>query len=286
MIYHRLTAPRCHVINIVRIVWKNYIGLGRVRDVANRVKGSMKPATTVTKLCRVMEQFQERQSFGITDLARRTELLPSDVHRILTSLRAFGYIEQDPETRKYRLGFSLLRLGLTVFRRDHLRENAAATHLALLDGRELKVFLVDQVEGPNDSIFSDHLGASERLHCSALGKTIIANLSPDIALPALEKSGLTKCTRNTITDMSILEQQFEGIRRLGYAVDREECVNGVCCLAVPLRDHAGNVVGAISTSMPASEFIAWDESRLGGHLKAAALNVSATLGGASQAASG
>ena len=49
----------------------------------------MKPATTVTKLCRVMEQFQERPSFGITDLARRTELLPSDVHRILTSLRAF-----------------------------------------------------------------------------------------------------------------------------------------------------------------------------------------------------
>src|SRR5205807_8358416 len=58
------------------------------------------PATTVTKLCRVMEQFHERQSFGITDLARRTELLPSDVHRILTSLRAFGYIEQDPETKK------------------------------------------------------------------------------------------------------------------------------------------------------------------------------------------
>ena len=60
----------------------------------------MKTATTVTKLCRVMEQFQERQSFGITDLARRTELLPSDVHRILASLRVFGYIEQDPDTKK------------------------------------------------------------------------------------------------------------------------------------------------------------------------------------------
>src|ERR1700724_1426964 len=84
----------------------------------------MKPATTVTKLCRVMEQFQERQSFGITDLARRTELLPSDVHRIVTSLRSFGYIEQDPETKRYRLGFSLVRLGLTVFRRNQLHEKA------------------------------------------------------------------------------------------------------------------------------------------------------------------
>src|SRR5258708_39058423 len=111
----------------------------------------MRTATSVTKLCRVMEQLQERQPLGITDLARRTELLPSDVHRILASLRAFGYIEQAPETRKYRLGFSLLRLGLTAFRRNQLHGKAhpglarlshkiaAATRLARLDGRELQV---------------------------------------------------------------------------------------------------------------------------------------------------
>ena len=248
----------------------------------------MKTATTVTKVCRVMEQFRERQSFGITDLARRTELLPSDVHRILASLRAFGYIEQDPETRKYRLGFSLLRLGLTAFRRNQLHEKAhpvlarlshkiaAATRLALLDGRELKVFLADRVEGPNDPMFGDHLGGLKLLHCTALGKTIIASLSRDSTRAALEKSGLARCTRHTITDISILEQQMEEIRRLGYAVDREESLEGVCCLASPLRDHAGTVVGAISTSMLSSQFNSWDESRLGAHLKAAALNVSAS----------
>jgi IclR family KDG regulon transcriptional repressor len=250
----------------------------------------MKTATTVTKLCRVMEQFQERQSLGITDLARRTELLPSDVHRILTSLRVFGFIEQDPETKKYRLGFSLLRLGLTALRRNQLGEKAhpvlvglsqkvaAATQLAQLDGRELKVFLVDRVKGPSDLVFGDHLGGSARLHCTALGKTITANLSPDIAISALEKAGLTRCTRHTITDRSILGQQFEEIRRLGYAVDREEYSKGLCCLASPLRDDAGTVVGAISTSMPSNQFIGWDESRLGSHLKAAALCLSAALG--------
>ena len=250
----------------------------------------MKPATTVTKLCRVMEQFQERPSFGITDLARRTELLPSDVHRILTSLRAFGYVEQDPETKKYRLGFSLLRLGLTVFRRNQLREKAhpvlvrlsqkiaSATYLALLDERELKVILVDQVEGPNDPVFRDHLGGSERLHCTALGKIIMANVSRDLALSALEKSSLTRCTRHTITDLSTLEQQFEEIRRLGYAVDREEYANGVGWLASPLRDQTGSVVGAIGTSMSSAQFLAWDESRLAAQLKSVALHVSATLG--------
>jgi DNA-binding IclR family transcriptional regulator len=75
----------------------------------------MKPATTVTKVCRILEQFQERQSLGIADLARGTGLLPSDVHRILASLRAHHYIWQDPETKKYRLGVALMRLGLTAF---------------------------------------------------------------------------------------------------------------------------------------------------------------------------
>ena len=249
----------------------------------------MKTATTVAKLCRVIEQFQDHQSFGLTDLARRAELLPSDVHRILASLRVFGYIEQDPESRKYRLGFSLLRLGLAAFNRNQLCEKAhpvlrrlsaeiaATTRLAFLDRRELKVFLVDQVRGPSDMVFGDHLGGAERLHCTALGKTIVANLSQDIAVSALEKSGLTRLTRRTITERSILERQFKEIRIFGYAVDREECISGVCCLASPLRDTAGDVIGAISTSMPSSEFIAWDESRLGARIKAAALRVSTSI---------
>jgi DNA-binding IclR family transcriptional regulator len=188
-------------------------------------------------------------------------------------------------------------LGLTAFRRNQLHDKAhpllvrlshqigAATRLALLDGRELKVFLVDRVEGPTDQVFGDHLGESKRLHCTALGKTVIASLSPDIAHSALEKAGLAKCTRHTITDVSILEQQLEEIRRLGYAVDREESENGVCCLASPLRDHAGNVLGAISTSMPYSQFDVWDESHLGAHIKAAALHVKTSLG-LSETASG
>jgi DNA-binding IclR family transcriptional regulator len=250
----------------------------------------MKTATTIIKACRVLEQFRERQSLGITDLARRTELLPSDIHRILTSLRSVGYIEQDLQTKKYRLGFSLVRLGLTVLRRNQLHERAhpvlvrlshqigASTRLALLDGRELKVLLVDRVEGPNDQIFGDHPGESKRLHSTALGKTIIAGLSRDIARSALEKTGLAKCTRHTITDIFALERQLEEIRRLGYAIDREESLNGVCCLAVPLLDRAGNPLGAISTSMPCSQFTEWNESLLGAHIRAAARCVEAKMG--------
>ena len=247
----------------------------------------MKTATTVTKLCRVMEQLQGHESFGITDLARRTDLLPSDVHRLLASLRIRGYIEQDPETRRYRLGFSLLRLA--AFHRDELCQKAhpvlarlarrigATTRLALLDQRDLKVFLVDRVAGPIDLVHEDHVGRSEPLHCTALGKAAIANLSDDIVFSALEKTGLPRRTHRTITDEFTLKQQLEGVRRLGYAIDFEEAVRGICCLAVPLTNSCGAVVGAISASMPSQQFVAWDEALLATHLKTAALRVSATL---------
>src|SRR5579875_2939795 len=111
----------------------------------------MKVATTVTKVCRIIEQFQNQQSLGITEIAKNTGLLPSDVHRIVTSLRANHYVDQDPETKKYQLGMTMMRLGLTAFERNLLREKArpvladlskrigATTHLGLLDEQRLEL---------------------------------------------------------------------------------------------------------------------------------------------------
>src|SRR5947209_1816136 len=82
----------------------------------------MKPATTVTRVCRILGEFKHRPSIGVTDLARRLDLLPSDIHRILASLRIYGYVEQNPATKRYQLGTGLLRLGLTTFQRNVLQE--------------------------------------------------------------------------------------------------------------------------------------------------------------------
>jgi DNA-binding IclR family transcriptional regulator len=67
-------------------------------------------ATTVTKVCRILTEFKGQSSLGVTQIAHRTGLLPSDVHRLLHSLRVYGYIEQNPHTRKYSIGSELLSL--------------------------------------------------------------------------------------------------------------------------------------------------------------------------------
>lgn len=237
-----------------------------------------------------MEQFRERQSLGIADLARGTGLLPSDVHRILSSLRANCYIDQDPETKKYRLGIALIHLGLTAFKRNLLREKAqpilvrlskrlgATTYLGLLDGRRLELLLMEQINGPTTAMSQVHLGETEQLHCTALGKVILASLDRRTLASVLQKSGMPRCTCRTMTDAAALEQQLEQVRRGGFAVDCEEFISGLCCIGSSIRDCTGTLVGAISASMPTSRFLVWKEAQLGAILKTAAGDLSAALG--------
>jgi DNA-binding IclR family transcriptional regulator len=288
---NRVPAQRVSTVYNVAVKLGGGVILSPCLDASSSLKkAALKPATTVTKVCRIIEEFRDRKSLGVTDLARRTTLLPSDVHRILASLRANGYVDQDPETKKYRLGFALVRLGLTAFQRNELREKAqpilvrlsrqigASMHLGIFDRRELEIVMIDQIDASTDNMFRAQLGGAVQLHCTALGKTILASLDGHTALGALERSTLRRNTARTIIDIAILKTELEQIRRQGYAVDRDECTVGASCIGSPVRDDTGAVVGAISTSMPTSLFLTWDESRLSARLKAAAFTVSAALG--------
>jgi len=250
----------------------------------------MKPATTVSKVCSILNQFKDRQSFGLSDIARRTGLLPSDVHRVLAGLRNHGYIEQDSETKKYRLGFVLLRLGLLTAERNRLcvkakpilarlsRDIEATTHLGILEGQEFEILWIDHMGGEAEQFFTAHWGGADRMHCTAVGKAVLANVERRVMISVLEPNRLAQVTPHTITDIAILESQFAQIRKQGYAVDVEEFSEGLCCIGCPLFDGSGSVVGAISASMETARFVARDESTLGRRIREAAANISAFLG--------
>jgi IclR family acetate operon transcriptional repressor len=212
--------------------------------------------------------------------------LPSDVYRILTSLRASGFIDQDSRTKKYRLGRAFLRLGLIAVQRCDLSLKAqtvlsrlsqqigAATHLGIRDDQDLEVLWVDHICGEDGVTFHTHLGGPDRLHCTAVGKIILSSLDPGAASAALNRYGMVRRTSHTIRDFVSLQRELEQVRLRGYAVDREEWADGVCCIGSPVRDQSGVIVGAISASMSASRFYAWEESHLGARLKNAALDLS------------
>lgn len=250
----------------------------------------MKPATTVTKVCRILGEFKHRPSLGVTDLARRLDLLPSDVHRILASLQIYGYVEQNPETKRYQLGTGLLRLGLTTFQRNVLQEKGrgilvrlagllnAPAHLAMLDVGECEVFLVDQVEPSEIALFKARPGATAAPHSTALGKVILAGMDPQTFERALERSGLRRSTGKTITNLPALQKELQLVRTRGFAIDWEESAEGACCIGFPLRNCFGTVIGAIGVSMEAQRFENLNLSRLASQVDAAAAELSYQLG--------
>ncbi len=250
----------------------------------------MKPATSISKVCRVLGEFRQRPSLGVTDLARRTGLLPSDVHRILASLKHCGFVEQNPQTKTYRLGVGLMKLGLAAFQRNELREAArplllrlseeveATAHLAIFDPQEFDIFLADQFDISAEITFKANFGATAAAHCTALGKAIMANIDHELALRYLEQKGTPRSAPNTITQLSLIEAELRRTQTQGYSLDLEESAGGACCVGAAVRDWTGATVGAISVSMPSQRFYRSQSAALASAVRATAIELSQLVG--------
>jgi DNA-binding IclR family transcriptional regulator len=250
----------------------------------------MKPATTISKVCRVLGEFRQRPCLGVTDLARRTDLLPSDVHRILSSLKHCGFVEQNPQTKTYRLGVGLMKIGLAAFQRNELREAArpllvrlseeveATAHLAIFDTQEFDIFLADQFDSRAEVPFKANFGATAAAHCTALGKAIMANIDHETALRYLEQRGTPRTAPNTVTELATLEAELRKTQRQGYSLDLEESAGGACCVGAAVRDWTGNTIGAISVSMPSQRFYRTRPVTLATAVQATATELSTLVG--------
>ncbi len=250
----------------------------------------MKPATSIEKVCRVLAAFRSRPSLGITEVAQKTVLLPSDVHRILRSLEHFGYVSQDGETRKYRLGLELLKLGDLVYQRLELREVArpfmrrlaentrATASLALLDKPNLEIVLVEQIDSPEELQIKRRLGTRVWAHATAVGKVLLAGVGRPVARRILKRQGMPRRTPNTICDPAAMEQELNLVRERGFATDHAEGLAGVMCYGAPVRDHRNEVAAALAISVMAAQVSAADEPRLVAAVRKAAGEISAAIG--------
>lgn len=228
---------------------------------------------------------------GITEIAGQTGLSPSDVHRVVSSLKSFGYMQQNPRTRKYQLGLELLKLGHLVHERLDLRELArpfmrrlseaaqATANLAILDLHETEVIFIEQVDSPREIQITLRVGARIYYpHATSVGKVLVAHLDKTTALRVLKKRGMRKSTKNTIASLTEFWREMETVRLQGYATDREESCLGAYCIGAPVRNHAGDVVAALSVSMMAAHLARDDEPRVVALVKETAAGISKALG--------
>lgn len=237
----------------------------------------------------VLESFIDTRKTGqsLSEVVQAVGLNKSRVFRILATLQQHGYVEQDPDTRDYRLGLKLLELGGVVQRRldvvsaarpalDRLAHATGETvFLGVVDG--LETLCVDKRESQQSIRLHAEVGGRSPLHVGGVPKVLLAYLVEDD--PAiLQRLDLVSITPATITDVTELARLLAGIRRDGYVVTQGDLDWGAASIAAPIRDHNGKVVAAVSCAGPVARFTPERVERYVALVVEAAADVSRRLG--------
>jgi IclR family KDG regulon transcriptional repressor len=219
---------------------------------------------TVRNALRVLEVFQDEEEIGVSDLSRRLGLHKNNAFRLLATLEEAGYIEQSVRSERYRLGASCLELGQAFISSNPLLRSARpvleelsaelgeSAHLGVLQGFE--VVHLDGEQPAQLVLTASRVGDRLPVHCTALGKVLLGSgsdrLRGQFEEEVINERGLDRRTVSTITDRDKLFEHLNTVALQGYAVDLEECVQGMCCVAAPIIDGHGRVIAAISVSGP------------------------------------
>jgi DNA-binding IclR family transcriptional regulator len=195
------------------------------------------------------------RGWNISDIARKLRLPKSSAHVIVRTLESSGYVMRKASGREYYLSMKASALGNGFLQVLNLSDASLAhmkrlaeqtrltTHVAVLAGQQ--AVYVQKVDGPGVTRFATWVGKRTNLHCTAVGKVLLAHARRDTIDRFLLKNPLARYTPNTITSSAILRAELERVREMGHAVDNQEEEINVRCLGVPVFNHLNNCVAAL-----------------------------------------
>jgi len=230
--------------------------------IASSADGQVRSVAKALMILNLFAEHQREMSLG--EIAKEMQMPKSTLHGLLVTLRDFGYLEQNEEDGKYRLGSQLFTLGNIVANSWDVRRVAApyiqslvdqvgeTVHLVVFDKGE--VLYIDKRETNKSFRIVSQVGARLPAHCTGVGKVFLADLPPEEVRRIIAAKGMQRFTKKTITDLKVLEEELNHVREQGYAFDNEEIMEGLHCVAVPLRNYTKKVCAAISISGPSSRF--------------------------------
>ncbi|WP_231186550.1 IclR family transcriptional regulator [Haladaptatus sp. DYF46] len=223
-------------------------------------RDSTTPVRTTARSLDIIDTLRELDGARLTEISAHLDLPDSTVHNHLRTLVQRGYVVRDGNT--YHVSLQFLDLGEYARSRRKVYELASSEIDELAAETEESANLLVEEDGTGVYIYNaqggnaipldTHPGKRVSLHATALGKAILAFLPESRTDAIFERTGLPARTPKTITDLDELRTELATVRERGYAVDDEERVRGVRCLAVAIKNENGQVIGAISVSGPVS----------------------------------
>ncbi len=228
-----------------------------------------------------------RSGLSLADLARQLRLPKSSVHCLLVTLERRGYLQRNERTNRYLFGLKLFSLANMALNGLELREQAApvlqklaeqtrlTVHLAILEQNE--AVLIDKVEPLGTFKLATWLGKRMDVHCTAVGKALIAYLPEEELDRLIRERGLPRHNDNSIVSGKKLREELERVRKMGCSTDDEEDEIGRRCIGAPVFDGAGNVLAAISISGTSSQVTHENFSVLADQVRGSAATLSRAL---------
>ncbi|HEX7659134.1 MAG TPA: IclR family transcriptional regulator [Pseudonocardiaceae bacterium] len=240
------------------------------------------PNTVLGKVAAILSAFgPEDRALPLAELARRTGLQKTTVHRLLGDLTRLRWVERSEGT--YRLGAGLFELGLRAsvergilevaipFLQDLYERTHEIVHLAVREG--IEVVYVEKIGGHRQALSPSRIGGRMPLHCTAVGKAILA-FSPADVLAERVKAGLPRITPRTITAPGLLRKALDRVVETGVAYEYEESAVGLNCVAAPVLDAEDRPIAAVSVTGPTTRFRPEEHAN---SVRAAAAGIAATL---------
>lgn len=216
----------------------------------------------VAKTLRIMEAMGSSGTESrLTDLSKSLKMPKATVFRILFTLESLGYVQQDQSTGMYRLtekagwfhrdqSWDTLRSVARPFMERLLSRFEQTVNLGVLDRDQ--VLYVEILEGLRSIRMLATVNTYAPLHCTAMGKSMLAYLAPEEVAEAIKRRPLRRFTANTIVSVPRLVHHLKKVHLRGYAVDNEEVERGARCVAVAILNPDGKPMAAISVSGPIS----------------------------------
>jgi DNA-binding IclR family transcriptional regulator len=226
----------------------------------NENVGSWRTVEAVQTSCRILNAMRENGTIGVTELSDRLDVSKAGIHSHLATLEENGLVVNEGGT--YRISLFFLDFAEAAKNEiefydiikgelDSLAEDTGEVAQFMVEEHGLGVYLYKAV-GSSAVQTSSYVGNRKHLHCTALGKVILAYLDADRCREIIDQRGLPEQTENTITDIDILMSELDEIRDRGYAFDDEEVLKGLKCVAAPVRNKNDDLIGSISVSAPTS----------------------------------
>lgn len=215
-------------------------------------------AASVERAIAILECLDStRRGLNISEISRKLDIPKSSAHVIIVTLERLGYVKKRDETLNYMIGLKAYGLGLGLMKSLTLSEAAMPhmralsghlhlpSHLAVADGDQ--GIYIQKVDTPGLIKIDTYVGRRMDLHCTGVGKIILAFGPPELQSRFLTKPVYIRHTRNTITSPRMMQRELARVRKQGYGLDDEEEELSVRCVAVPVL-QGGRFAAALSVT--------------------------------------